>query len=42
MPDWLQNQIRNAFREKNVYGLKLLNKMWLKAWREKSWQKSRI
>nr|WP_295975455.1 cortex morphogenetic protein CmpA [uncultured Bacillus sp.] len=28
MPNWLQNQIRKAFYEKNRYQVKLLNQCW--------------
>ncbi|WP_307258665.1 cortex morphogenetic protein CmpA [Oikeobacillus pervagus] len=28
MPNWLQNQMRRAFHEKNRYQIKLLNQCW--------------
>ncbi|AYV69147.1 MULTISPECIES: cortex morphogenetic protein CmpA [Niallia] len=28
MPNWLQNQIKKAFYEKNSYQVKLLNQCW--------------
>ncbi|WNF36930.1 cortex morphogenetic protein CmpA [Bacillaceae bacterium IKA-2] len=28
MPDWLQNQLRNAFQEKNKQQIRLLNQCW--------------
>ncbi|WP_139192812.1 cortex morphogenetic protein CmpA [Anaerobacillus arseniciselenatis] len=28
MPDWLQKQLKNAFREKNLHQIRLLNQCW--------------
>ncbi|MBO8157355.1 MAG: cortex morphogenetic protein CmpA [Bacillaceae bacterium] len=28
MPKWLKNQMKSAFRSKNLYQIKLLNQCW--------------
>ena len=28
MPDWFKNQIREAFKDKNINAIKLLNRTW--------------
>lgn len=33
MPVWFQNSLRKAFFDKNIYGIKIMNKTWFNYYR---------